>query len=524
MRKVRGKNTTPEVTFRKRLWAVGLRYKVSPSNLPGKPDVVFPSKKLAVFVDGDFWHGGQWRKRKLASLEDQFRETPSQQYWLGKIRRNMARDSRATAALLADGWTVLRFWESDIRANLDRCVQTTLDVVRNGAVAGYVALLPQKTVAEFFAGIGLMRMGLETQGWSVSFANDIDAEKHAMYAAQFPDADQHFCVGDIHKLAVEHIPTVTLATASFPCNDLSLAGARNGLSGAQSSAFWGFIAALSGMGDRKPPLVLLENVPGFLTSHGGQDFKAALIALNQLEYDVDAFILDAARFVPQSRQRLFVIGRLADRSEPVEQTDGLRFFESDVRPKALADFIFNHPDIRWNIRELPSQPRATTTLTDILEDLPDDAPEWWSRERATYLLGQMSPRHKEAAERMIGGPDWSFGTVFRRVRHKQSMAELRTDGMAGCLRTPRGGSGRQILFKAGKGQYHARLLTPRECARLMGADDYAITVPPNQALFGFGDAVCVPVIEWIAEYYLNPLINEIIRGHPLRLASSGVIA
>jgi DNA (cytosine-5)-methyltransferase 1 len=92
------------------------------------------------------------------------------------------------------------------------------------------------------------------------------------------------------------------------------------------------------------------------------------------------------------------------------------------------------------------------------------------------------------------------------------MAELRTDGIAGCLRTPRGGSGRQILFKAGKGRYSVRLLTPRECARLMGADDYRISGSLNQALFGFGDAVCVPVIEWIAENYLNPVINEWIHA------------
>jgi DNA (cytosine-5)-methyltransferase 1 len=98
------------------------------------------------------------------------------------------------------------------------------------------------------------------------------------------------------------------------------------------------------------------------------------------------------------------------------------------------------------------------------------------------------------------------------------MAELRTDGIAGCLRTPRGGSGRQILFKAGKGEYFVRLLTPRECARLMGADDYRISGSLNQALFGFGDAVCVPVIEWIAGNYLNPVINELIHG--VRLKSS----
>lgn len=128
--------------------------------------------------------------------------------------------------------------------------------------------------------------------------------------------------------------------------------------------------------------------------------------------------------------------------------------------------------------------------------------------RAEYLLNQMSPRHRQVADRMIAGRRWSYGTVFRRIRNERSMAELRTDGLAGCLRTPRGGSGRQILFKAGQGQYHVRLLTPRECAHLMGADSFKITVPLNQALFGFGDAVCVPVIEWIARNYLNLLWEE----------------
>jgi DNA (cytosine-5)-methyltransferase 1 len=90
------------------------------------------------------------------------------------------------------------------------------------------------------------------------------------------------------------------------------------------------------------------------------------------------------------------------------------------------------------------------------------------------------------------------------------MAELRTDGRAGCLRTPRGGSGRQILFVAGCGRYGVRLVTPRECARLMGAPEFRM--PPelslNQALFGFGDAVCVSVVQWIAEHCLNPAIAE----------------
>src|SRR5439155_13628695 len=109
-----------------------------------------------------------------------------------------------------------------------------------------------------------------------------------------------------------------------------------------------------------------------------------------------------------------------------------------------------------------------------------------------------SPKHRAQADAMVKASMTKYGTVFRRVRKAKSMAELRTDGIAGCLRTPRGGSGRQILLAAGKGRFAVRLLTSRECARLMGADDFELKVPLNQALFGFGDAVCVPVIEWIA--------------------------
>ncbi len=517
MRKVRSRDTVPEVLFRKELWANGLRYKVCSSRLPGKPDIVIPSRRLVIFIDGDFWHGGQWSHRNLPSLEHQFQKTKSKAYWLKKIRRNMDRDFAATTTLLNDGWRVLRFWESDIQKDMEVCVQMTLEVARNGARPDIFAILPQRSFAEFFAGIGLMRLALEKQGWTISYANDIDSQKYSMYKTHFEDADKHYRVGDIHEIPSRRIPTVTLATASFPCNDLSLAGARKGLSGKQSSAFWGFVRIIKAMRKRKPPLVLLENVTGFLTSHKGKDFQDAMRALNDLGYLVDAFILDAARFVPQSRQRLFVVGVLDHELYSNKVMETPRFYESDVRPEILADFIFHHPEIRWCIRGLPSQPRCTRKLDDILEDLPESAAEWWNSHRAEYLLNQMSARHRSIADKMISGSQWSYGTVFRRIRKGKSMAELRTDGIAGCLRTPRGGSARQILFKAGKGKYFVRFLTPRECARLMGADDFRISAPLNQALFGFGDAVCVPVIEWIAKYYLNPLINELLRGRPLRV-------
>lgn len=107
-----------------------------------------------------------------------------------------------------------------------------------------------KCFAEFFAGIGLMRMGLERAGWSIAFANDIDEDKQRMYCDHFGGGEE-FLLGDVHKLDASKIPDVALATASFPCNDLSLAGARAGLAGDQSSAFWGFVEALNKMGHAK---------------------------------------------------------------------------------------------------------------------------------------------------------------------------------------------------------------------------------------------------------------------------------
>lgn len=378
------------------------------------------------------------------------------------------------------------------------------------AAAEMQRILREKSFAEFFAGIGLVRAGLETQGWSVSFANDIDPRKFEMYQGHFGKSKEHFVLGDIHDLQVATLPTVTLATASFPCKDLSLAGARKGLGGTHSSAFWGFVRLLEQLGRKKPPLVMLENVMGFLSANQGRDFEQALLALNQSGYRVDAFTIDAADFAPQSRMRLFVIGSL-ENIFPVQDTDNaFEELPSYTRPKALSSFILKHQHIRWNIRSLPFPPQSTQTLADIIEELPENSSIWWSAERAEYLLNQMSPRHRTIANGMIVGDHWSYGTVFRRMRNGQSTAELRTDGLAGCLRTPAGGSAKQIVFKAGYGKYFARLLIPTECARLMGIGQYNIAVPFDQAFLGFGDAVCVPVVEWIAEHYLNAIINEYI--------------
>jgi DNA (cytosine-5)-methyltransferase 1 len=515
MAAVKSSGTGVELTLQQELVKLGSKFQTDVRVLPGKPDLVLDDQKVAVFIDGDFWHGGQWRRRHLTSLDQQFEKSTDKSYWVEKIERNIARDFRVTETLLDDGWTVLRLWESHVVKDPEACARMAAGALTQACENESVSFSPRRTVAEFFAGIGLVRMGLESAGWKVQFANDIDSQKHEMYSANFPT--DHFDLADIRSLRGEQIPRVTLATASFPCNDLSVAGARAGLSGRLSSTYWEFLRILTEMAKEKPPIVLIENVVGFLTSHGGQDLETALEGLNRLGYSVDMFAVDASHFVPQSRLRLFIVGSLdLGRTRPHDLTSfGLG--SGDARPKEVASFIAAHPRLRWAIRPLPSLPVRTTSLEDVLDKPPFDSTEWWDTKRAKYLLDQMSDRNREKAEKMIRGNSVTYGTVFRRIRNQRSMAELRTDGIAGCLRTPRGGSARQILFAAGKGEYRARLLNGNECARLMGADSYRVDVPLNQALFGFGDAVCAPVVSWIARHYLTPLASDLMRGNPLKV-------
>jgi len=276
--------------------------------------------------------------------------------------------------------------------------------------------------------------------------------------------------------------------------------------------FWELIRILEEMEDRQPPLILLENVPGFLSSNGGKDFQCAIRAFNELGYNCDAFMLDAARFVPHSRLRLFVIAKKASAQHPT-----FLVTPTTSRPKQLMDVIVGITDLKWDISPVPEPNGRVATLPDILEDLPESDPAWWPAERAEYFLNQLAPAHLKKARAMMESPNYSWATAFRRMRNSKSVAEMRTDGIAGCLRTPRGGSARQILFRAGRGKYRVRLLTARECARLQGVPDasFRIDVPLNQALFGFGDAVCVPVIEWIANSYLTPTASEMLRGRIL---------
>jgi DNA (cytosine-5)-methyltransferase 1 len=364
-----------------------------------------------------------------------------------------------------------------------------------------------KTFCEFFAGIGLVREALRASGWSCVYANDIDPRKRSLYEARFGRSD-HFHEEDVWRTeeVAGRIPgRPSLATASFPCVDLSLAGHYRGLQGEHSSAFFGFSRALEALAGRRPPLVLLENVTGFLTSRKGEDFAAAARTLAGLGYGLDAFVVDARHFVPQSRPRVFLVGVAERRRAPAAARGAL---PDGLRPARLLRLMRQVKlPTGWLFLGLPAPPVRRTQLAELI-DL-DDGQEWWDAGEVERHRRMMSDRHRRQVEQLLAGPGPHVGTIYRRVRHGRQRAEVRLDGLAGCLRTPRGGSARQIVLVLEGGRVRMRWMSPRECARLQGAGDFPLVGGRTGLLHGFGDAVCVPVVRWIDQHVLSPLFDAV---------------
>jgi DNA (cytosine-5)-methyltransferase 1 len=363
---------------------------------------------------------------------------------------------------------------------------------------------------EFFAGIGLARIGLEAAGFRVAWANDYEPDKKAMYDAHFGHTEGHaFALGDIGKVPVSDLPTdASLAWASSPCTDLSLAGGRAGLAGVQSGTFWHFIRLLKELGDDRPPVVVLENVTGLATSHSGDDLSAAIRAFNDLGYSVDVLALDARRFVPQSRPRLFLVGA---QNPPEDVADP----NSELRPDWL-QWVYGDASLRTHRAALPTPPLPLTSgLGDLVEQMPGDDERWWDRERTEAFVASLSPMQRERISALRRTPGVKYRTAYRRTRNGVAVWEVRPDDISGCLRTARGGSSKQAVVKLGSKRLQVRWMTPREYARLMGAAEYDLSAARNnQALFGFGDAVAVPAVAWLGEHYLAPLVRGELRAQP----------
>lgn len=366
---------------------------------------------------------------------------------------------------------------------------------------------------EFFAGGGMARAGLG-DGWNCLFANDFDNKKGMAYQANWGTSGE-LKVGDIRKINASELPGhAELAWGSFPCQDLSLAGGGAGLQGERSGTFYPFWDVMKGLikEGRAPKIIVLENVLGTLTSHGGKDFQAICQTFADAEYSYGALVINAALFVPQSRPRLFVIGIHKD--VPIEEallapgpidpfhTRGLCTAINSLSYETRKRMLW------WNI---PTPQHRNSTFADLIEENPNSVC-WHTPDETQRVLDMMSPINtakvnaaKRAGRRMVGG-------IYKRTRvenHiKVQRAEVRFDDIAGCLRTPSGGSSRQTIIVVDGEIIRTRLISTRETARLMGLpDEYRLPKSYNEAYHLTGDGVAVPVVRHLALHIFEPLLG-----------------
>ncbi|MXW12304.1 MAG: DNA cytosine methyltransferase [Synechococcus sp. SB0662_bin_45] len=364
---------------------------------------------------------------------------------------------------------------------------------------------------EFFAGAGMARAGLGDR-WRCLFANDFDKKKAKIYAHNW-GPDNLLCC-DVRDVTTSHLTgAAALVWASFPCQDLSLAGGGAGLKGERSGTFWPFWNLMKALADesRAPAVISLENVCGTLSSHSGKDFKAICKALRDGGYRFGALVIDAVHFVPQSRPRLLIVAVRNDVPVPsalcAQEPTGM------FHPRSLRNAFGKLPGNlkeSWIWWHLPEPPSRSVSLSKFIEENPHDAP-WHTEAETTRLMNMMSGVNLEKV-RSAMGERRAIGTAYKRTRRdefgrKVQRAEVRFDDIAGCLRTPAGGSSRQlILFVEGR-KVRSRLISSRETARLMGLpDNYILPENYNEAYHLTGDGVVVPVVRFLAEALIEPVV------------------
>ncbi len=358
-----------------------------------------------------------------------------------------------------------------------------------------------------------MRLGLEKNGWTCVFANDINLRKAEIYKKNFGEDD--LVVEDISKIKASQLPEFDIATASFPCQDLSLAGKREGLIGKRSGTFGEFARLLSELQqqNRQPQAVIIENVVGLLTSHQGHDISTILKTLNSLGYVVDVLVIDAVRFVPQSRARVFIVGIQGSKATELNPLFTATALAHELRPRLVGKVYLENAGLAWGFMDLPKIPtRTTLSLNDVVEK-EGTVFEEAKLERELSYVRDASRQRLEAALILASKTGQAvYLAGFRRMRKNSVSLELRSDGVAGCLRAVTGGSSKQILVKAQPdGSVDMRYMTAREYARLQGVSD-DFWIPDNQVtgLHAFGDAVAAPVLEWLGKAVSNALLGEVV--------------
>lgn len=317
---------------------------------------------------------------------------------------------------------------------------------------------------DLFAGIGGFRLGLQNVGGECVFTSEWDVHAQKTYKAWFGEVPK----GDITKIDPKEIPDHDILAAGFPCQPFSIAGVSkknslgrmHGFECATQGTMFFHVATIAQI--KRPPVLILENVKNLLSHDKGNTWKIIKTTLDELEYKVFHKVIDAADYVPQHRERVFIV-----------------CFDKHV-------FGDNPP---FHFPAKPNEPRKS--LKEILESKPDE--KYTLSNHLWNYLQDYAKRHQAK------GNGFGFGLV-----------NPKADTVTRTLSARYYKDGSEILIKQnGK---NPRRLTPRECARLMGfPDDLKIMVSDTQAYRQFGNALCPLIAEAVAEEVLDVMRWRLIR-------------
>jgi DNA (cytosine-5)-methyltransferase 1 len=413
-RRNKRRDTFHEIILRRELWRAGLRFKKNVETIIGKPDIVFPSSRVIVFCDGDFWHGRDWDrlKRKLSAGNNAA-------YWRAKIAANMKRDRLNAASLERSGWKVIRIWESDIRrdpfaaaARVRQQVQTALHARRHGQT---VAGAPRRLrFIDLFAGLGGFHLALTRLGHQCVFASEVNTTLRDVYRQNFAMSP----AGDIRDVRARDVPAHDVLCAGFPCQPFSKAGSQQGF----NCRKWGdlFDRVLEILGYHKPEYLILENVPNLERHDGGETWLLMRKMLREQGYHIHAQRLSPHRFgIPQIRERLFIVGSrlpMATFFWPHERSD---------RSLSILSALSRRPA---GARKLsPKALKCLAVWQRFLDALPKTAelpsfPIWSMEFGATYPYSERTPYAHRLKN--LGNFRGSYGLSLKGIPTRQLLSYL----------------------------------------------------------------------------------------------------
>lgn len=526
MRAIKAEKTKIEEKLAKELWTKGYRYRRNYKKLDGRPDFVFIKYKIAIFCDGDYWHGKEWDISK-------HRIKTNTEFWHKKIESNIERDKKVNEKLERQGWTVLRFWESQIKKNVSECLQIIENTIKYkmknyteirkeidfnpkkidfdklaylthywqnisgidselykpsacrlyeelkeknliAAEKGFEYFLPFKWDVPFppvvnpsfrfidlFAGIGGFRIAFQRLNGKCVFSSEIDDFSRKTYEANFGEIP----FGDITRISEDEIPDHDILLGGFPCQPFSIAGVSKKkslgldhgfLDKTQGTLFFDIARIIKA---KRPKMFLLENVKNLKSHDKGRTFEVIFNALKELNYNIYTKVIDGKNYVPQHRERIFIVG-----------------FDNEYFNKSE---IFSFPESNESRSEIKSILEESVNSKYTLSD------HLWN------YLQNYAQKHKEK------GNGFGFGLTDPEDISRTLSARYYKDGS-------------EILIPQ-KGK-NPRRLTPRECARLQGfPDEFLIPVSDTQAYRQFGNAVVVPLIEAIGEKIIKAYYGKIRR-------------